>query len=119
MKTKFFAIIFLISFFAVNTNAQNTNANLEQETVAKQKSIKMVQFKVSGMTCAEGCAKGIENALYKLKGVKSSEVDFSKEMATVYYNEAKITKDQLKRAIETFNSNEKKELSYKAEEVKN
>ena len=80
--------------------------------------IQTVRFNITGMTCAEGCAKGIEGALYKQKGVKSSEVDFNSQIATVIFDAGRISKAELIRVIESFNPGEKGEMHYRAEELK-
>lgn len=49
------------------------------------------EFGIEGMSCAIGCAKTIEKKLAKLDGVKSAKVDFSKELAMVEYDQAKVT----------------------------
>lgn len=68
-----------------------------------QAKVQTVRFSIGGMTCAEGCAKGIENALYKLKGVKSSEVDYEQETAKVVYDTDKVSVDTMIKTIESFN----------------
>ena len=89
-----------------------------EEQGSKKKNIRTVQFHITGMTCAEGCAKGIEGALYRKKGVKSSEVDFEKQVATVIYDQHKISKEALVKIIESFNPGEGGAPTYHAEEVR-
>jgi copper ion binding protein len=85
---------------------------------ASATGIQTVRFTITGMTCAEGCAKGIEGALYKQKGVKSSEVNFDTQIATVIFDAGKISKADLIRVIESFNPGENREMKYRAEELK-
>lgn len=78
--------------------------------------VKTVKYKITGMTCEEGCAKGIQNALYKRKGVKSSEVNFVTGIATIVYDERKVTREELRKIIESYNG-DGGTLFYKAEEI--
>lgn len=80
--------------------------------------VQTIRFRISGMTCEEGCAKGIEGALYRMKGVKSSVVDFNTQIATVIYDTKKTRAEDLKKTIESYNPEEKGERKYHAEEIK-
>lgn len=85
---------------------------------ASSTGIQTARFTITGMTCAEGCAKGIEGALYKQRGVKSSEVNFNSQVATVVFDSEKISKADLIRVIESFNPGENGDRHYRAEELK-
>lgn len=54
---------------------------------------------ISGMHCAS-CAANIENALEKVDGVKSANVNFATEKATVEYDPAKTNIEKLILAVE-------------------
>ena len=54
------------------------------------------------MTCAEGCAKGIELNVYKQKGVKFCEVNYDTKKARVIYDSTKISKDEIIKKVESF-----------------
>jgi periplasmic mercuric ion binding protein len=82
-----------------------------------QGSIRKVQFKISGMTCAEGCAKGIQDKLYSKKGVKSSEVNYNTQIATIIYDEKKISKEDIVTTIVSFNA-KGETVMYLVEEIK-
>lgn len=71
-------------------------------TSSAKGKIETAYFKIDGMTCAEGCAMGIQTALYQQKGVKLSEVNFEKSNAKVIYNSDKITQAQLIQIIESY-----------------
>ncbi|POY36428.1 hypothetical protein C3K47_11835 [Solitalea longa] len=93
----------------------------QRETAIQETSksgIQTVFFKVSGMTCASGCAKGIEKALYKQKGVKQSEVNFDTGIAKVVFDQSKFSVDQMIKIIEEFSA-EGESSKYRAEVVKN
>jgi Cu+-exporting ATPase len=57
------------------------------------------EFTIKGMTCEIGCAKTIEKKLAKMEGVKSAKVDFSKELAMVEYDEAKVETNDLAMTV--------------------
>jgi mercuric ion binding protein len=56
------------------------------------------QIKVSGMTC-EACAVSVQKSLEKVNGVKRAEVSSEKGVATVTYDDAQATAQQLRDAI--------------------
>jgi periplasmic mercuric ion binding protein len=84
----------------------------------KTKSIKTLKLQITGMTCAHGCAMGIQDAVYKKKGVKSSDVNFDTGIGTFVYDEAKITKEEIIKAITTFNPGESGTMKYTVTEIK-
>jgi copper ion binding protein len=69
---------------------------------SSSKGIQTMEFKITGMTCAEGCAKGIQNALYKQKGIKVSEVNYETQKGKVVYDPSKISKEQIITIVENF-----------------
>ncbi|MFC4722730.1 heavy-metal-associated domain-containing protein [Geojedonia litorea] len=71
----------------IETNETSMVANTVDHDAVYAKA----EFGIEGMSCAIGCAKTIEKKLAKLDGVKSVKVDFSKELAMVEYDQAKIT----------------------------
>ena len=56
-------------------------------------------LKILGMHC-ESCAKTIEKALSKEKGLISAQVNFNLENAIIEYNPEKINVDEIKKIIE-------------------
>ncbi|HLU21011.1 MAG TPA: copper chaperone CopZ [Bacillaceae bacterium] len=54
---------------------------------------------VQGMTCGH-CKASVEGALKKLDGVTAAEVDLTAGNVAVTYDEAKVTVDAMKEAIE-------------------
>jgi mercuric ion binding protein len=75
-------------------------------------TVRTMHMKITGMTCAEGCAKGIESALFKQKGVKLSEVNYATQQAKVVYDSAKISREQLIAIIEHFKPDGEKDMKY-------
>ena len=53
---------------------------------------------VEGMHCVK-CAAKVENALKALDGVKKAKVDLDKKCVSVVYDEAKVSVDAMKAAI--------------------
>lgn len=92
---------------------QYTREATEETSKAK---VQTVHFKVTGMTCAGGCAKGIEKALYKHKGVKQSEVNFETGVAKVVFDQSKLSIVQMKKIIEDFSA-EGESAKYHAEVI--
>ncbi len=90
-----------------------------QAQESKNKSnIRTVKLNVSGMTCEKGCANRIENSIYKKKGVKECDVNFDKKVATIVYDEKKITKEELVKIIEQCSTDNESIEPYKAVEIK-
>ena len=54
---------------------------------------------VEGMSC-DHCRNAVESALAKLNGVTSAEVDLDKHQVRVYYDEDRVSVEQMKEAIE-------------------
>jgi Cu+-exporting ATPase len=63
------------------------------------KGTQKIILRISGMTCA-ACAQTIEKALKKTKGVKEATVNLATEKATVVYNQAVTSYEEIKKAIE-------------------
>jgi copper ion binding protein len=61
--------------------------------------IKKVEIKVAGMACA-GCSGAVEKALSRLDGVSKAKVDLAKKTAYIDYDPAKLTLQDLKKAVE-------------------
>ncbi len=61
--------------------------------------MKEIVIKVEGMSC-EHCVKSVTGALEALQGVKSVNVSLENKTATVEYDEAAVTVEALKEAIE-------------------
>lgn len=65
--------------------------------------MKKVSITVNGMTC-EHCKRAVEEGLKKLEGVKEVEVNLQEKLATLTYDETRITMDDI--------YNEIKEIGY-------
>ena len=60
--------------------------------------MKRINLKILGMHC-ESCAKTVEKALSKEKGLISANVNFALEKATIEYNPEEINEAKIKKAI--------------------
>ena len=57
-----------------------------------------ITLTVEGMSCGH-CRKRVEDALNALKGVKQAVVSLEQKQATVTYSPAKVTPDEMKKAV--------------------
>ncbi len=114
MKTRplFIALFTFIFLFAGNVAFAQ-----KDDSTKKKKNVETLQLKVTGMTCAEGCAKGIESAVYRIKGVKSSSVNFDTQVASIVYDPTKTNKEDIIKTIEAFNPGEASHTKYQVEEI--
>lgn len=69
---------------------------------SKDSKVQIFEFIIEGMTCAKGCAKGIELSVLKQKGVKSSMVNYDTKRAKVIYDQTKISKEKIISIVENF-----------------
>ena len=76
--------------------------------------IETASFDISGMTCAMGCAKTIEENLSKVDGVQKATVDFETKTATVEYDNGKQSPEKLIEVVEKSADGK----TYKVENVK-
>lgn len=77
---------------------------------------KKESIKISGMSCA-ACANRIEKGLNKLEGVKSANVNFAIERATIEFDDEKINADKFNETIERLGYGIIKEAESKSNKV--
>ena len=58
-------------------------------------------FSVEGMMCAKGCSGKVNKAINSVEGVKTVDVDFSKSLATVTFDDQKANEGQILAALNT------------------
>lgn len=58
-----------------------------------------ITLQVNGMTCSH-CEQSVRGALNELNGVQGAEVDVDSGRVVVMYDDAIVTKDDMKEAIE-------------------
>lgn len=85
----------------------------ERDPLNSNSAIQTFEFRIEGMTCAQGCAKGIELNVYKQKGVKLCEVNYDTMKAKVIYDSSKITIAQIIKWVEEFKPSEEEAPHYK------
>jgi Cu+-exporting ATPase len=108
--TKSIAVIALTGLLFVscknNTEeAPKKTAKIETEAPKIQKEItaenvQTAHFSVSGMTCAVGCAKTIQEELTDLDGVKTATVNFDTKSATVIFDKTLQTPASLTKVVQ-------------------
>lgn len=98
---------------ATKPAAENTEANAKKE-VAVAAQPETASFKIDGMTCSMGCAKTIEKNLSKMDGVQKASVDFEKKEATVEFDGAVLSPENLSKTVESTGDGE----TYKVSEMK-
>jgi Cu+-exporting ATPase len=57
-----------------------------------------IDLPITGMSCAS-CSSRVQNALTKLMGVESADVNFAAEKGTVYYRPSEISVDELIKTV--------------------
>ena len=105
LKSLVLLLVFTVTFTACKNEKQPEVKTVETEVSAEKTAddpnatYAKASFTIKGMTCEMGCAKTIEKKLAKMDGVKSAKVDFSKELAMVEYNEAKVNPEALTKTV--------------------
>ncbi|MCC7301523.1 MAG: heavy-metal-associated domain-containing protein [Bacteroidia bacterium] len=117
LKIALFSLCLLMAGALASQETPVPQENSKKDPKAPKRSMMVLKVKISGMTCAHGCAKGIEDNVYQLKGVKSSTVDFESMTGTFIFDEVKISKEKIIAAIENFNPGEGSEHKYKVEVI--
>lgn len=78
----------------INLSSEKINQKLDPNAVYSK-----AEFNIKGMTCEMGCAKTIEKKLAKMDGVKSANVDFKNELASVEFDIAKLNTSSITKAV--------------------
>lgn len=75
----------------------------ERATISgKQSKYQTAYLLITGMTCVEGCAKGIELKIYQQNGVKFSEVNYETQKAKIVFDPTKISLQKITQLIVDF-----------------
>mmetsp|Transcript_81315 Transcript_81315/g.143466 ORF Transcript_81315/g.143466 Transcript_81315/m.143466 type:complete len:1083 (-) Transcript_81315:150-3398(-) len=83
----------------VNPNVLGRSSEDSGQEAQKQGVQKRAEIRVHGMTCAN-CTGAVENALRAIEGVSEVEVSLLREKATVHFDGAKTSSDQLVSEVE-------------------
>lgn len=117
LKIALICLSLMVSGTMLSQDKPVPQENSKKDPKAPKRSMMVLKVKISGMTCAHGCAKGIEDNVYQMKGVKSSTVDFESMTGTFIFDEVKISKEKIIAAIEGFNPGEGSDHKYKVEVI--
>ncbi len=79
--------------------ADGATAKTETKAVSIAQKPAKATLTVEGMTCAIGCAKTIEEDLSKMEGVQKAVVNFDTKIATIDYDAAVLTPDNLVKTV--------------------
>lgn len=93
------AVAFALFFSACNQSAEQSKNEGSNEIAEAQ-----VTLAVDGMMCAMGCAGKIEETLNETPGVNSASVDFEAGTATIAYNSAEMSEEDVIAVIEGVNN---------------
>ena len=93
MKFPIKCAVILMAILLFNYTYSLTYSLAQENGITKE-----VRFSVEGMTCRM-CSLTISTALKKLDGVVATEVSYKKKEAKVFYEEGKVTVEQLVKAI--------------------
>lgn len=89
--------------------SRNAGQSSQESAPAATQQQTRARIAISGMTC-DGCAASVKVALEEIAGVTSATVSYEKGEAIVTYDAARVTTEQLKKAING--------IGFKAEAVK-
>jgi Cu+-exporting ATPase len=75
-----------------------------QEVVLNSDNLIKSELKITGMTCAIGCAATIEKKLNKTHGIQSAKVDFENAIAQIIFDPNWIKDQELTNIIQEVGS---------------
>lgn len=97
-------LIYLIIFCFLTINivvSQSQYSSQNNNTIARvQQNIKKIKIAVKEMTCQKGCADGIDKKLKGVSGIIRSKTKLETGIATVTYDEEKISVAEIIKIIE-------------------
>jgi periplasmic mercuric ion binding protein len=92
--------ILMLSVLLVSLSCSSDNEATSNENVVANE---IATITIDGMTCEVGCAGYIAKKLNKTEGVKSCDIDFETKVATVKFDNAQISAEDIKEIIENLN----------------
>ena len=69
---------------------------------------KTINVSIEGMTCAEGCAKHIEETIAEIPGMAQSKVNFDKKIALFSFDSTQVNTDAILIKIQSLNEGQYK-----------
>ena len=100
--SKLFVLMSVIATLVTSCKKEvaiEATAKTETKVIAEAKKPAKATLTVEGMTCAIGCAKTIEEDLSKMEGVQKAVVDFDTKIATIDYDAAVLSQDNLVKTV--------------------
>lgn len=88
----------LLCFAAAGIAALAANGSAQNPKPPGQAEVTRATYLVAGLHCAP-CATTVEGSLKKVKGVRSVRVDFPSKSATIEFDEAAISAQEVARAV--------------------
>lgn len=99
-----FPVLFIFLFSCNNSPERIAEKEItinKKETVSQDSISKTIaSIGIEGMTCQAGCAREIQNKVSKLTGVVLCEVSFENKIATVEFDDSKISEKDMISAIQ-------------------
>ncbi|MBX7182214.1 MAG: cation transporter [Bacteroidia bacterium] len=89
----------LISLFILNSCNQPTSKTAANKTI---------NVAIEGMTCAEGCAKHIQETISEMPGVTQSKVNFDQKLALFAFDSTKVNTQEILQKIGSLNEGQYK-----------
>ncbi|PCJ89841.1 MAG: hypothetical protein COA57_00565 [Flavobacteriales bacterium] len=117
------AFLLLLSFMlACNCGPGDETKNdvkiEKKETVSIDgKARTIANIGIEGMTCSAGCAGKIKNTLAGLNGVMACDVLFEDKVASIEYDDSKISEKDMIAAIEELNKGQYKVTTVEVEKT--
>lgn len=94
------ALAVVATLFTACKKEASADVAATEKTMAAAGKTETATFKIEGMSCAVMCAGKIQKELTAMEGVKKATVDFDKKSATVEYDSAVLTPQQIADKVE-------------------
>ena len=115
MKNLF--LVLAVALFSITTSCsseaktENTVAtDQEKEAITKPVANQEMTIEVTGMVCEKGCGGSIRKEMIATNGVTKCSFDFEDErevnVATISYDDTKITEEEIILALTTMNEHQ-------------
>ncbi len=101
MKTlNIIKMVFIMAMVLSTPLLKQVKAETKGHTTINKKPVKIIVYKIKGIDCITD-ARMIEKQLYRKKGIRYCEMDYPRSSKIkIKYDERKITKEEIIKAIE-------------------
>ncbi|HET8855428.1 MAG TPA: heavy metal-associated domain-containing protein [Salinimicrobium sp.] len=96
VRMLFTAFLFILTGTACNSQKEDKQENTQQDSSVQ--NLTKTVIPIEGMTC-NACVATIKKKLSSMEDIKEVEVSLAHRSATVYYEEGKITPQQVQDSI--------------------